>query len=306
MTTKINALTVVSDTVPGLRNALRSTCHGLRSLVPAVPERVTDVQTAPPAVAWMTSVMSGEEKEMATATLVRAGSVEAIRAIDGLSVNQSLVKLAVASERLNVLEWLRTNYRDWTDESALALCIRLSKFELVDKLGLRLTSSAYIHAAASNNVEAIEWLARRKVTAAHNLASFAASHGNVEAMERILDLGIGGCQQVAFRTACNRKRVNVLEALWRRGCFDNYVFAAALKSGDAELMDWGKSKQPVFVEPRHLIETLVQVIKRDDLEAYVYLYKTSPYHCLSAPMLEGVEVYGAEQIAAYLDTQYRD
>lgn len=299
------AMSLVCDAVPGVRNSLRTTCKHLREAVPAAAERLDDADLTPSFVRW---VMDGRDPDGAEAAavglaLVRSGRTDTMEALD-TPLDHDMVQEAVRRGRADVLRWLRTRYAHWTDEGALAQCLRWSRFELIEAMGLSVTSSAYIHAAATNNVEAVDWLARMRVPAPHNLASFAASYGHVEAMERILEMGVGGCEKVAFKTACNRRKVSALEALWRRGQFDNYVFSAALKTGDEELMAWGRSKRPVVVDVRHIVECLVHVIKRDDLAAYMHLYKASPYHCLAAPMLDGVDAYGAARIARFLRTQY--
>lgn len=302
------ALAVVTDNVPGLANSLRSTCRDLRVAIPTKPERLDDLDLNPSFVRWMTDTMSDDDKKSAEMaimnTIIRSGDMTKAKAL-GIPVCQDMVKEAVQTGQVDVLRWLQENYALWTDEAAVAQCIRWSKFDLIEELGLNLHSSAYIHASMTNNVEAIDWLAKKKVMAAHNLASFGAAFGNVEAMERAFELGIGGCVQVAFKTACNRKRINVLEALWRRGYFNNYVFSAAFKTGSKELLEWGQTKRStISIESRHIVECLVHVIKRDDLELYVHLYKTSPYHCLTSPMMDGIESYGAKRIAAFLETQY--
>eukprot|EP00873_Tetraselmis_striata_P043859 jgi/Tetstr1/464123/TSEL_008928.t1 len=299
------ALSLVSDIASGTRNVLRSTCRDLRDAIPAAPERLDDAELNPSFARWVVDGASerAETLSMVISASIRRDRVDTLREL-GAPLDHRMVQEAVRRGSVDSLRWLRKEFPEWTDEGALAQCIRWGRFELVDELGLNVSSGAYIHAAAANSALAVDWLVKRGVPASHNLASFAAAFGSVEVMERAMDRGIGGSSTVAFKAACNRERIPVLEALWRRGVFDNFVFSVALKTGSDELLEWARSKRPLALDPRNIIDCLVHVIKRDDLKTFLILYAASPYHCLSVPMIDGVRSCQAGNISKYLETQY--
>lgn len=309
--TASEALALVAKNRRNHAGVLRHLCRRAREFIP--PARVTaSVCTSAATVDWFLDTYAPPDVDGFLETLVLSGQTSAIeRAVQrGSSVSHSIMCLAIRKCSIDTILCIKNNYRGWTDGVAFAAAIAAGRYDVVRKLHLRINDQAYVHAAASGNMDACSWLLERGTRMAYsqNPAAIAAGRGHAEATVWMMENNLAPEYPEVAKAAMYGGLTDLLELepLKNTPMLVEQAYKQAFAAGDKHLFEWAKAKGDIRMPEGLMIfrQGLVFVLERDDVDMFAFIHERAPAMTLSTCFDKLCQKLNSSNVLAYLRAMY--